>query len=58
MLFSGSPSVDPTRLRENITMPPTIAASASTAAAVAAQRGRIRRFCRVSNLHGSFALPN
>src|SRR5437588_630825 len=57
MLFSGAASVDRTRLRENIAIPATTAASASNAAAVAAQRRRVRRFCTVSNLRGSFALP-
>ena len=48
---------DRTRLRENIAMPATIAASASSAAVVAAQRIRALCFFRAWNFFGSCGLP-
>ena len=47
MLFSVAAGTDLTRLRDNIAMPTTIAASARNAVVIAAQRRRARRFCTV-----------
>ena len=48
---------DRTRKRENIAMPATIAASASNAAVVTAQRSRALCFFRAWNFFGSCGLP-